>query len=86
MERSWVTSPAYRSAIATIVDARVAAGIGQRELARKLGRHASWLNKIERVERRLDIVEFIEIARGLGIPPRELVAQIDAALPTPPEK
>jgi transcriptional regulator with XRE-family HTH domain len=82
MERAWVTSAAYRSLIENLVAAREAAGVGQRELARRLGKPPSWLNKIERLERRLDLLEFIAIARALQIPPNELLVRISRSLPS----
>ncbi len=81
MERSWVSSGAYRAVIEELVTAREAAGVGQRELARRLGKHPSWVNKIERLERRLDVLEFIAIARAIGLSPDSLLKRIDEALP-----
>ncbi|WP_332770527.1 helix-turn-helix domain-containing protein [Phenylobacterium sp.] len=81
MERSWVSSAAYRVIIDQLIAAREGQGVGQRELARRLGKHPSWLNKIERLERRLDLLEFIAIARAIGLSPSEFVARIDGDLP-----
>jgi transcriptional regulator with XRE-family HTH domain len=81
MQRSWVVSPDYRSAIEAVKAARVAAGIGQRELARRLGKPPSFVNKIEILERRLDLLEFIAIAQAIGVEPSELVEQVRRALP-----
>jgi len=78
MRRDWEISDRYRALIAALVDARVQTGIGQRELARRLGRQPSWLNKIERVERRLDLAEFVAIAEALGFEPGALLAVIAA--------
>lgn len=81
MERSWVSSPAYRAIVEQLISAREEAGLGQRELARRLKKHPSWLNKIERLERRLDVLEFVAIARAIGAKPGDLLAAIDASLP-----
>lgn len=81
MERSWVSSKGYRAAIVELISAREAAGVGQRELARRLGKHPSWLNKIERLERRLDLIEYIVIARAIGVRPAELLERIERVLP-----
>lgn len=81
MERSWVSSAGYRLVIDQIIAAREERGVGQRELARRLGKHPSWLNKIERLERRLDVLEFVAIARAIDLPPQDLLARIDKALP-----
>jgi transcriptional regulator with XRE-family HTH domain len=57
-------------------------GISQRELARRLGKPASFVNKIEQLERRLDILEFIAIANALEIDPLEMMSTVVAALPS----
>ena len=81
MQRRWVVSPDYRSAIETITAARVAAGISQRGLAERLGKHPSFVNKTENLERRLDILEFVAVALAIGIDPAELMTSIVASLP-----
>jgi transcriptional regulator with XRE-family HTH domain len=59
--------------------AREDAGLSQRALATKLGVHASWVAKVELGERRLDVVEFIQVARALGRDPRRLFAHVAGA-------
>lgn len=81
MQRGWVVSPDYHSAIETIKAAREGLGISQRELARRLGKPPSFVNKIEKVERRLDILEFIAIAEALALNPTKLLAEIRSELP-----
>ena len=48
----------------------------QAVLARRLGRPQSFVSKFERGERRLDVVEFIEIARILGLDPMQVVKDL----------
>ena len=55
--------------------AREEAGLSQRALAKKLGVHHSWVAKVELGERRLDVIEFIGLARALG-KEAELLASI----------
>jgi transcriptional regulator with XRE-family HTH domain len=81
MQRGWVVSPEYRSAIEAISSIRQGLGISQRELARRLGKHPSFVNKIEQLERRLDILEFIAIAEALGVDSTKLVADVRSVLP-----
>ena len=81
MERSWVSSKAYRAAIDALINARRSCGVSQRELARRLGKHPSFVNKIEKMERRLDIVEVVAIARALEMEPLRLLSEMQAALP-----
>ena len=64
----------HRMLCATLVESRKAAGISQQELARRLKRSQSFIAKIEVGERRIDVVEFIEIARALGREPVDLLA------------
>ena len=70
--RKSLKSPEYARLIATLVAVRHAAGIRQQALAKKLGRPQSFVAKYEGGERRLDIIEFIAIARALGTDPLKL--------------
>ena len=81
MQRRWVVSPDYRAAIATIAQARKELGISQRELGRRLGKPPSFPNKIENLERRLDVLEFIAVAKALGLDPAVLLGRIVSILP-----
>jgi len=58
------------------VEARKSAGLSQQELARRLKRSQSFIAKLEVGERRVDVVEFIEIARALGKQPTELLSRV----------
>jgi transcriptional regulator with XRE-family HTH domain len=66
----------HRAVIAAIVDAREAADLTQRELAAKLRRSDSFVWKIEAGERRVDVLEFIEIANCLSVEPVELMRRV----------
>lgn len=81
MQRPWVTSAAYEAAITVVVEARQAEGLSQRDLAHRLGKPRSFVSKIENKERRLDFVEFIVMARALGLQPAALISVVDATLP-----
>jgi transcriptional regulator with XRE-family HTH domain len=62
-------SPRHRALIAAIVESRKAAGLTQRQLAGKIGRSNSFVWKIEAGERRVDILEFVEVALALKVDP-----------------
>jgi len=49
--------------------ARESAGVSQRELALRLNLPQSYVSKIERGERQLQVLEFIEVCRKIGIEP-----------------
>lgn len=59
-----------------LVAARKIAHMTQTELAVRLGRKQSYVSKFERGERRLDIVEFLEIAEILGIDVLRFIEQL----------
>ncbi len=52
---------------ALLVKAREKAGMTQTALAKKLGKPQSFVAKLEGGERRLDVIEFLEIAKHLKI-------------------
>jgi transcriptional regulator with XRE-family HTH domain len=52
------------------------AGLTQEELAKKLRRPQSYVSKYERGERRIDVVEFLEIARAVGFDPNDFLKRL----------
>ena len=72
--------PAYAEFIAGVVEARRAAGLTQVQLAERLSKPQSWVSKIERLERRLDVLEFCDVARALGLRPAALMQRIERKL------
>jgi transcriptional regulator with XRE-family HTH domain len=60
-----------------LVQARRDAGLTQVALAKKLGRPQSFVSKFERGERRLDVAEFLDIARALGLDPSTTIADLE---------
>lgn len=81
MQRKWVRSSIYRNAISKLVGARRQSGMSQRALAEALGKPPSWVAKVEQMERRLDVLEFVAIARALGLSETELLKTITSGLP-----
>jgi transcriptional regulator with XRE-family HTH domain len=65
----------HRALIAALDEARERAGLTQRQLAAKLRRSDSFVWKYEAGERRIDVLEFMDIAKSLGIEATELLAQ-----------
>ena len=59
-----------------MIGARKAAGLTQHALARRLKRPQSFVAKYEGGERRVDVVEFIAIARALGADPLRLMTTL----------
>jgi ribosome-binding protein aMBF1 (putative translation factor) len=61
---------------AVIAEARVAAGMSQRELSRRLDMPLTYVARVERGERMLDVVEFIDLVVALGQNPTEVLDRI----------
>jgi transcriptional regulator with XRE-family HTH domain len=70
----------YRRFATVITRARLEAGITQQDLAAQLRKPQSFVSKVERCERRLDVPEFILLARALGYEPADLLARIEQAM------
>ena len=66
----------HRKLIGVLAKTRKAAGLTQRDLASRLKRPHSFVGRLEAGERRLDVVEFIEVARALDVDPAKLFAQL----------
>jgi len=66
-------SKRHKALIAAIVEARNATGDSQREFAKRIGRTNNFVWRIEAGERKVDVLEFIEIAKAAGIEPDELM-------------
>lgn len=67
-------SPRYRHFLERLRAARVAAGLTQEQVATKLGKPQSFVSKSENGERRVDAVEFADLAAIYGIAMDDLVA------------
>ena len=59
--------------ISILRDLRVVAGITQTALSEKLGKPQSYVSKYENGERRLDVVEFLEVCRMMKIDPHSVI-------------
>ena len=62
---------------------RIQANLKQQEVADRLKRPQSFVAKYERGERRLDVIEFIEIAEAIGFDPAEFISQFTSCLQQP---
>lgn len=64
-----------------LITARIEAGLSQKDVAERLGRPPSFVAKYELGERRLDVVEFIEIAEAVSFDPVSVIREVQQ---TPP--
>jgi len=79
---STLSSDAYAAFVEVMKEARANAGLTQAELAERLNQPQSLISKNERRERRIDVVEFLELAGALGVDPgvllRAVIKRIEA--------
>jgi ribosome-binding protein aMBF1 (putative translation factor) len=59
-----------------LLQARKDAPLSQAALAKRLSRPQSFVSKFERGERRLDVVEFLDVAEAIGINPYRFLAKV----------
>jgi transcriptional regulator with XRE-family HTH domain len=73
--RKTLETPRHRALINVIIQKRQAAGLTQSELANLLGEYQSFVARLESGQRRLDVIEFIDLAEILKFDPaREISA------------
>lgn len=60
-----------------LIDARKSTRLTQTDVADKLHKPQSFVSKYERGERRLDVVEFLDVARVLGLSPCEILRELE---------
>lgn len=81
-----LTSADYARLIGFLVAARDKAEISQQKLADALDVEQSFIAKYEAGQRRLDVIEFIAIAKALGADPLKLLRDFVAGKAPPPTK
>ena len=72
----------YGVLIQCLVDAHTGAGVTQWDLATMLQRPQSFISKVERGDRRLDVVEFLQITAALNVKPEPIIQAVLEALAT----
>ncbi len=70
-------SSRHRALINVLVTARQEAGLTQRQLAARLKRSNSFVWKIEAGERQVNVLEFMEIAKLLGVSASTLIMRLE---------
>jgi len=68
----------YRKLLSALIEARKAAGLTQTEVAIRLQKPQSYMSKVESGERRIDVVEFLDICEVSGISPIDLLTGLGA--------
>ncbi|WP_371168790.1 helix-turn-helix domain-containing protein [Aliiroseovarius sp. 2305UL8-7] len=72
----------YKRLVEALVEARRSIGISQASLAERIGRHPSFVAKVELIERRIDVVEYLIWASAVSSDPIALLKDHLPLLPT----
>ncbi|WP_245435731.1 helix-turn-helix domain-containing protein [Microvirga calopogonii] len=75
MEKT-IYSQQYQRLCDLLIEARKKAGLTQVEVAERLGKPQSFVAKYEGGERRLDVVEFIAVAKALELDAKVLIDRL----------
>jgi len=67
----------HRALIAFLKARRIAAGMSQSDLAKALGEYQSFVARMESGQRRVDVIEYENLARILEFGPHEFFTQDD---------
>jgi transcriptional regulator with XRE-family HTH domain len=70
-----IRSRRHRALCAALVSARKAARLSQSELASRLKTSQTVIARIEIGERRIDVIEFIDLAKALRFDPRTILTE-----------
>lgn len=60
-----------------LIEARQKKGLTQSQVAETLNKPQSFVSKYESGERRIDLIEFLEVAQVLGVPPYEFLRKLE---------
>ena len=71
-----ISSQEYQRLCSLLIKARREQGFTQENVATALGRPQSFVSKYERGERRLDVIEFLEVAHVLGADPHSIIRRL----------
>ena len=78
-ERSGRPLARQRRLAELLIVARMDAGMTQVELSSRLGRTQSYVSKVEAGERRIDVMELLDLAEALGCDYRAILSEVEVA-------
>jgi hypothetical protein len=71
-----LTTKRHKALIEFLMELREKAGLTQTELASKLGEYQSFIARLESGQRRLDVIEFLRLAKILGFDEAEVLKNL----------
>lgn len=76
MEKT-ITSKRYKKLVQHLAQTREDKGMSLRELASRLDVPHSWVQRVEMLERRLDVFEYTEYCRAIGLDARSTLDYLE---------
>lgn len=70
------SSETYARLSQLLTEARKKSGLSQQEVADQLGRPQTYVSRVERGTRQMDLVEFLEIAEAVGFDPARFIRKL----------
>lgn len=61
-----------------LIEEREAADMTQTELADALGQYQSFVARVESTQRRVDVIEFLDIAKAIGFDPKKIIGRLQS--------
>lgn len=68
----------YKNFRVLLIERRKEAGLTQEALAQKLSKPQSFVSKYEKGERRLDVIEYLDVAAAIGFDPQRLIGELES--------
>lgn len=66
----------HQQLVQVLTEARKASGLTQTELAKLVGKDQTYISIIERGQRRVDVLEFVALAKAMKADPASLFEQV----------
>ena len=71
-----IQTPLHAALVKVLIAQRIRAGLRQRDVAARIGKPQSAMARIELGERRVDVVEFVQLAMVIGFDPVRVLSRV----------
>jgi transcriptional regulator with XRE-family HTH domain len=73
-------SPRQKALIALLIEQRKKSGLTQAQLAKRLRRYQSFVATVESGQRRIDVIEFLDLADAIGFDAIDAIKKLRASV------
>lgn len=71
-----IRTKTHRALVAAIRQERIARGLDQADVAKRMREYQSWVSYLESGQRRIDVVEFLALAKAIGFDPVTMIRKL----------